>query len=266
MISKLLLTGATFLIAGTVLFAQQSPAPKADSAPASPATAVAGLPSAATVLQHFVDVTGGKAAYEAVKSEQATGTFMIAAAGISGTIKVFAATPAKAYAVVDIPGVGKMEEGTDGLVAWENSAIQGARIKSGDEAAAAIREGAMDARTDWTKYYKSAEVTGTETVNGKQCYKVVMTPLTGGPEDDYYDKESGLLIKQSAIYDTPMGKVPVELVMSDYRKQGALMMPFHIEQHLANQQFDTNFDKYEFNVEIPESRFALPPEVKALQK
>lgn len=224
------------------------------------------LPSAATVMNRFVEVSGGKAAYDAIKTEHAVGSLEIAGAGIKGTIEVYSAAPDKSYGEVDITGVGKIEEGSNGSIAWENSVLQGARIKTGDEAAAAIRESAMDVRTNWQKYYKSAEVSGVETVDGKTCYKIVMQPLTGAPENDYYDKDSGLLVKQTSEYDTPMGKVPVEVTMSDYRKQGDLLMPFHVEQHLANQTFDTDFTKYEFNVAIPDSRFDLPAEIKALRK
>ncbi len=251
------------LFAAITLHAQAPAASPA--APAAP-SGKADLPSADSVLQRYVQVTGGKAAYDAVKTEVATGAFNIKAAGISGTIKIYQALPAKGYAVVDIPNVGKMEEGTDGTIAWENSAIQGARIKTGDEASAAIRESAMDAHTNWKKYYKSAEVTGIETVDGKTCYKVLMTPLSGAPETDYYDKDSGLLIKQSATYDTPMGKIPMEVTMSDYRKQGDFLLPFHMEQHMAGQEFETVIDKFDFNPDIPDSRFALPDSIKALQK
>jgi hypothetical protein len=260
----LLQASALFAVAAT-LYAQDA-APAAPATPTSSAAPKADLPSADSIMQRYIQVTGGKTAYDAVKTEVATGSFNIKAAGISGTIKMYQAAPAKGYAVVDIPGVGKMEEGTDGNIAWENSAIQGARIKTGDEAAAAIREGAMDAHTDWKKYYKSAEVTGTETIDGKTCYKVLMTPLKGAVETDYYDKDSGLLIKQSATYDTPMGKIPMEVIMSDYHKQGDFLLPFHMDQHMAGQQFETVLDKFDFNVDIPDSRFALPDAIKALQK
>ena len=246
--------GTLLTVAAAAMFGQTAAAPKAD------------LPSADSIINHYIQATGGKAAYDAVKTEVATGSFNIKAAGISGTIKIYQAAPAKGYAVVDIPGVGKMEEGTDGNIAWENSAIQGARIKTGDEAAAAIRESAMDAHTDWKKYYKTAEVTGTDVIDGKTCYKVLMTPMKGAAETDYYDKDSGLLVKQSATYDTPMGKIPMEVIMTDYHKQGEILLPFHMEQHLAGQQFETVLDKFEFNVDVPDSRFALPEAIKALQK
>ncbi len=247
---KLLFTGAALFAAITTLHAQVKTE----------------LPSAASVLAHYIEATGGKAAYESVKSETSSGTFSIASTGISGTVKEYSAPPAKAYAVMEIPGVGKMEEGTDGKIAWENSALLGARLLTGDEASAALRKAAADAVTNWQKYYKSAEVAGMETIDGKPCYKVLMTPLKGPVETDYYDKDSGFLVKSSAVYDTPMGPVPAETLMSDYRKQGGVSIPFHIRQNMAGQQFDIKLEKVELNADVPDSRFDPPSEVKALLK
>ncbi len=226
----------------------------------------ADLPSAAAVLQHYVDATGGKAAYDTLKSELSSGTFSVASTGIGGTVKEYAAAPARAYAVMEIPGVGKLEGGTDGKIAWENSALLGARLLTGDEAAAALRKASVDVATNWRKYYKAMEVTGTEVIDGKTCYRMTKTPLSGAVETDYYDKESGLLVKSTATEQTPMGPVPSETSLSDYRKQGNLLLPFHIQQKMAGQQFDIKLEKIDLNVDIPDSRFDPPSEIKALQK
>ena len=248
--SRRIFSGASVIFATAILCAQT----KSD------------LPDAAAVLQHYVDATGGKAAYEAIHTETATGAFSIAAAGIDGTIKEYSAAPARAYAVMEIPGVGKMEAGTDGKIAWENSALIGARLLSGDEASTAFRKAATDLMTNWKKYYKSAEVSGVETVDGKTCYKLTMTPLQGAVETDYYDKDSGFLVKSTATYDTPMGPVPTETILSDYKKQGDLTLPFHIQQKMAGQQFDIKLEKVELNADVPDSRFEPPAEVRALRK
>jgi hypothetical protein len=223
------------------------------------------LPSAESLLSNYVDVTGGAKAYEEVKTVSATGTFSMASAGISGQMKAYSAWPNKSYAIIEIPGVGNIEEGTTGDMAWENSALQGARIKSGDEAAAVIRESALDLHINWKNYYQSARTIGVEDVDGKPAYKVLMTPKDGAPESVYFDKTSGLIVKQTAVYDTPMGKIPTEVNIGDYRQQGNLKMPFLVRQHVAGQDFEMKMDKVTLNAEIPASRFDPPAEVKALQ-
>ena len=81
------------------------------------------LPSAASVLDRYVQVTGGKQAYEKRKTEIAHGTLEYPALGIKGSMTRYAAEPDKYYTTLDIEGLGKIEMGVNGRVAWENSAI-----------------------------------------------------------------------------------------------------------------------------------------------
>ena len=53
------------------------------------------LPKAETILDRYIEVTGGKAAYEKRKTEIATGTFEMAAMGVKGTITHYAASPTR---------------------------------------------------------------------------------------------------------------------------------------------------------------------------
>ncbi len=223
------------------------------------------LPKADTVLEKYVEVTGGKEAYDKVHSSISSGTMEIPAQNIKGTVTVYNSEPALEYTVIDISGLGKMEEGTDGNVAWALSAMQGARIKEGDERAAALKSANFKNRAHWQEFYKSAETVGVETVDGKACYKIVLTPKEGKPETEYYDKTSGLLVKQTATLKTPMGEIPVETSVSDYRKEGGLMVPHKMQQSAMGQQFQISIDSVMMNAEIPQDRYNLPPEIKALQ-
>src|ERR1019366_276453 len=81
------------------------------------------LPSAESILDRYVQVTGGKQAYEKRKSEIAHGTVEFPALGIKGSVTRYAAQPDKYYYIVDIAAIGKMQTGVNGSIAWENSAI-----------------------------------------------------------------------------------------------------------------------------------------------
>src|ERR1700761_2027537 len=96
------------------------------------------LPKAEIVLDRYVEVTGGKAAYEKRKTEVPSGTVDLAAQNLKGTFTRYSAEPDKSYASMELEGVGKIETGAAGGVAWENSAILGPRLKSGEEKAQAL--------------------------------------------------------------------------------------------------------------------------------
>src|SRR6266853_5432252 len=153
------------------------------------------LPKADTILDRLVEVTGGKAAYEKHRTEVMHGTFELPAQGIKGTMTVFHAAPDKVRSIIDLEGIGKLESGSDGVVAWDNSALQGPRVKDGAEKADSFRDATFNSALYWRKLYVKAETTGVETVDTHECYKVVLTPQEGKPVTEFYDKKSGLSIQ-----------------------------------------------------------------------
>jgi hypothetical protein len=222
------------------------------------------LPSAESILDRYVQVTGGKQAYEKRKSEIAHGTVEFPALGINGSVTRYAAQPDKYYYIVDIAAIGKMETGVNGSIAWENSAILGPRLKSGGELAEALREGNMNATVNWRKLYPKVENQGIESIDGEECFKVVMTPVEGQPVIGYYQKKSGLQVKLTTVSTTQMGDIPVEMIASDYKNFGGILEPSKVIQKAGPQEFTMTLERVEVNPAIPPQTFALPDEVRKL--
>ena len=153
------------------------------------------LPKAETLLDKYIEATGGKAVYEKNRNQMVTGTMDFAGMGMKGTMTAYRAAPDKSYAEINLGGVGKIQEGSNGTVAWSLSAMQGPHVKEGDEKASALHLPRYDAEVHWRDAYKSVQTVGVETVDGKECYKVALTPKEGSPSTRFYDKQSGLMIK-----------------------------------------------------------------------
>ncbi|MGD1097441.1 MAG: hypothetical protein ABSB35_36325, partial [Bryobacteraceae bacterium] len=222
------------------------------------------LPKAETVLDHYIEVTGGKEAYLQRKTEVSTGSFEIPAQGIKGTLTRYDADPDKSYAVVEIEGVGKIESGTGDGLAWERSLISGPRVLSGEEKAQALRENTFNAELNWRKIYSKVETTGVETVDGEECYKLVLTPKEGRPETTYYQKSTGLAVKMNTTLVSTMGELPVEATMGDYREFGGVLVATRITQKAAGTEVTRTIQTMKVNEEIPAGRFDLPADIKAL--
>jgi len=222
------------------------------------------LPSAESILDRYIEVTGGKAAYEARKTEIATGKLEFAAAGVKGAIVQYSAAPDKYYSSLEIDGIGKVEMGVLDGVAWEKSALLGARIKTGEERAQAIREARMNAPYHWRELYSKVETAGTDILNGEDCYKVVLTPKEGRPETMYFVKTSGLMRKTTLIAASQMGDVSADVIAVDYKDFGGVLIPSKVTQKAAGQEFTTTIDEIKVNEEIPAGRFELPTDIKAL--
>jgi hypothetical protein len=222
------------------------------------------LPKAETILDRYIEVTGGAAAYKKHKTEIRTGTMEFAAQGLKGSITIYSAEPDKSYAVTEIEGIGKFEQGTVDGVAWEKNALTGARVKSGTEKAQAMREGTFNGVLNWRKMYTKAETVGVETINGEPCYKVVMTPNEGKPETGYYSRKTGLELKAEVVVDSPQGELTAEVFSSEYKTFDGVLTPSKIVQQAAGQEFVITVQSVKMNEEIPPGRFDLPADVKAL--
>jgi len=82
------------------------------------------LPSVETVMNHFVAATGGKAAWDARHSQVEHATIDFAKQGLKGSLTIYESAPDKYLGVTELPGIGKIATGSNGEVAWENSALR----------------------------------------------------------------------------------------------------------------------------------------------
>jgi len=224
------------------------------------------LPKADTILDKTADAMGGKAAYDKLHSMVVTGSMEVKGIGIKGSLTSYHVAPDKMLVEVTIQGIGTIKDGSDGKIAWELSAIQGPRIKDGDEKAIALREADFTGGVNWRKHYKEVVTSAIEKVDGKDCYKIVMTPNDGPQETHYVEKESNLPVKMTMTMKGPMGEIPLEATMGDFRKEGNLLMPHKTIQKAAGQEIAITFDTVQFNVDVPKDKFDLPDEIQQLLK
>ena len=124
----------------------------------------------------------------------------------------------------------------------------------------------FNAELNWRDLYKTVETVGTETVDGKECYKVVATPKSGNPKTLWYDKNSNLMVKLSAVTATPQGDIQSDTVVSDYRKEGDVLVPHKMSIKAGPMEIAMTVDAVQINPEIPKNTFDVPDEVKALIK
>ncbi len=226
--------------------------------------AEANLPDGELILDKYVEVTGGIEAYEKIHNRVTKVTIEIVQAGIKATITIYHAKPNKVYTQAEMDALGKMEGGTNGDVAWELSTMTGPKIKEGQERADALREAFFDKLAYWRKVYQKAECIGVEPIEGRACYKVVMTPKTGKPQTFYFDQKTNLLVKVESIMEHQMGTIPIEVFMSDYKEIDGILFPHKAKAKVLGQERIITTESIKHNVEMPEDLFNLPEEIQAL--
>jgi hypothetical protein len=224
----------------------------------------ADVPSGESLIQRCIQKEGGEKAIQRAQTAVMTGTVELIGHNISGPLQIYQDGD-KSYMEIELAGIGKIEEGFDGTVAWESNILQGPRVKEGEELEAAKRSARISVLGNWTDYYKSATTEGSEDVNGKPAWKVNMAPKDGSSSEQFYfDRDSGLLIKMTQTLPTAMGNIPVEMTMGDYRNVDGILTPFLMTQAAIGQNMALHIEKASYATKIPANRFALPPDVKAI--
>ncbi len=222
------------------------------------------LPSGEEIIKRTIDAQGGREAMEKVTSRVSRGKFEVPAQKLQGTVQAFEQAPDKQYKIIEIPGMGRIESGTNGDVHWEFSQMTGARILEGDEKAINERQSRFNAILHWKEYYKGAETVGVEDVKGSPAYKVKLTPKTGDPEYVFYDKETYLPVKMEMVFKSQMGEIPIEVFMNNYRDIDGVKIAHEISQSMVGMQQTITIQKIENNPKIPGEKFELPKPVQAL--
>ncbi len=242
------------------------PAPAPAPAPAAPAVPVAdkSLPSGKEVLERFVEKTGGRAAYEKVSARVVHGFMEVPARNIKAAYTVNQAAPNKYRLTIEIPGMGRFDEGSDGATMWAMDPMQGPRVVAGEELEQKSRAMAFNAELEPQEYWKTMETVGVEAVKGSPAYKVLLTPANGPATTNWYDVESGLLVKTAAVQKMAMGDVPTETATGEYKEFHGIRLSTLQTLAVLGMEQRMTIEKVEHPEKVADEVFALPVEIKAL--
>jgi len=221
-------------------------------------------PTAETVMADYVKATGGQDAYDKIRNRTLEMDMVIEGAGITINGTVIISKPNQSYTLFESDMIGKIEKGTDGELVWENNTMSGPQIVEGPMREFTLREGTLDKMVYWKNLYSGAELAGSEEIGGRDCHKVLLKPETGEPVTLYFDKETHLALRQDITVETPMGTVPMESLIGDYREVDGILLPFRVEIGNMGQKRVITTTSVKHNVDLPADRFAAPADVLAL--
>ncbi len=245
---------ALLLIPGAMVCAQ-------DTAVQEPATDI----DYKTVLQQYHEATGGVMAHKGLESVQATGTISIPEAGIEGTMST-SQTKDKVLLKMEMAGIGSQTAGYDGETAWQNSEMTGPQLIEGDQKTQLVRQYDLTPFIDVEEKYDSIEVEGKEEFNGEECYVLVFNNEGSDPVYQYFSVESSLHVGTRMTQITEMGPMEIVSKMGDYKEVAGVQMPHSTTLELPNgMSMVTNLEEVKGNIEIADSEFALPDDIKALK-
>jgi photosynthetic reaction center cytochrome c subunit len=78
----------------------------------------------------------------------------------------------------------------------------------------------------------------------------------------YFDKQSGLLLRELRYSVTPIGRVPTQIDFTDYREVNGMKFPFHIAYVWLDGRDSIVLDDVKTNVPIDDAKFGRPAPLK----
>jgi hypothetical protein len=223
------------------------------------------LPSGESILDRFVDVTGGKDAHGKFKNRTTRGRIEIPGSDASGTFEIVQAeSPDRAVLSVGIKDAANSRMGMSGDVVWSISDVMGVEIKRGAERDSLVRQLTLDVDSRWREFFKSAETIGEETIDGRRAYQVKLTAPDGSENIRFYDAESGELVQIIADIRSPAVQLRDVVRISDYKDFDGVRLPTRVLHDNPTMKLAFVTESVEHDRDIPDSTFDLPKSVKDL--
>lgn len=221
------------------------------------------LPSGAELIARYQKEIGGRAAVDAQRAMHMTGTWSMPAQGMGGSFQVWSARPNRSIMKIQLGGMGEMQQGYTGDVAWALNPMEGPRVMSGAEAVQAADDAAFESFFRPASLVASARSTGRAVMGGKECIRVEVKWKSGRETIDCYGTQDGLLIGTVVQQAGPAGTAEVATLYGEYRTFGELRMPTRMTLQLPGVEQVLSISSISFDA-VPDSVFAPPPEIRAL--
>jgi carboxyl-terminal processing protease len=201
------------------------------------------LPSVDSILERYVEASGGKVAFEKISNRVSTGTVEITALGITGTAELNEEAPGRSSLIIHAPGLGIMQRTVDDNRAWLQDPLQGFIRFTGLALELAKAGAVFNKQTKLKELYPSAALVGKEKLGGRESYVVRM-----GFEKWYFDVEDGLLLRRGNTY------------YEDYREVDGIKLPFKMRDDVfSGIGLIYQLKEIKHNVKIDEAKFTEYP-------
>ena len=227
------------------------------------APAATALPTPQAIVARFVEASGGRAAFEQLRPRWERGRIEIPAQGMSIAYETFSSGN-RIVTLSEMPGLGTIRSGFDGEVGWAINPATGPQLMDGNQLLQA-RQGADPLAILHPERYVASMQTVEETdFGGARCYRVRVTTPWGESYDEFFDTTTGLQAGTTRRQVTPQGEIEVTAQIAEYRQVGGVRLPKVTRASMMGMQIVSTVDTSEVRA-IPDSVFALPPEIRALR-
>lgn len=227
-----------------------------------PASAPVLEPKAVEVVRRYVEVTGGREAYERVKTREMTATLSFPSLKLTGKTVTEAKAPDKVVSVQELTGRPTTTTGYDGETGWTRTGDKPARKLQGVELKQAKAQAGFNAALNVERLYTTIRIApplpGDGLIDGKAVDRVELANESESIVQSY-DHATGLLVQSE---QTAMGRggkpQPVVTRYEDYREVDGIKYPHTIRTAVGQIVLEEKITEIKHNMELADSLFAMP--------
>jgi photosynthetic reaction center cytochrome c subunit len=241
---------------------QYGPPPDPDPNEAEITRQAPGAPSADQIFDKYLQAVGGAQKATAITSIVFKGTYQ-GYAEPQAPVDIYLKAPNQRTMIVHTDGGDRTTtcDGSQGwmaapaadkpfpVIAYSNGDLDAVRLDAVLSFPAGIRQAI------------TKPLVGSSSIDDKDVV-VVQGTANGGRSSIklYFDKQSGLLVRQVRYADTIIGPVPIEVDYSDYRDvaSAGIKLPFHVITTWTDGKSDVQLTSAQTNVPIDAAKFNQP--------
>jgi hypothetical protein len=230
---------------------------------------LAGLPlgakaqakTADEVWERALAAQGGREAMAKHRVMHIVGRLEIPAQGVAGELETWRRRPNFNRTRIAFGGLGTIESGFDGSVAWSMNPSTGPRVLEGDERATAEQDALW---TDDPTLVRARTLVGDTTFEGKPCVALRVVTKSGEERTSCYDPATGMPMGSTFRRRTGGMDVVITVMVSDFRDVDGMKLAFRTVQRVGPLEQVIVLERAEFDTTVPPAVLELPAEIRAL--
>jgi photosystem II stability/assembly factor-like uncharacterized protein len=221
--------------------------------------------SADEIIAKYLQAVGGAKRIAAVQTLRRTGTYY-GGGGFEAVLSQENKRPNKVRDQISLQGM-TLIQAYDGKTGWRVNPFQGkkdAEAMGEDELKSIIEDAEFDDPLfDYAQKGNQVEFLGTDQIEGSRVYKLKLVLASNGDVRTYYiDADNNVPIQIDVKRTVRGAEQDFQVVFGDYKEVNGWYMPFAAEigpkGSSSAQRTKYAWNRIEANVNIPDSRFAMP--------
>jgi photosynthetic reaction center cytochrome c subunit len=247
-----------------------------------------GMPSAESILDKYIEAAGGAERLSGLKSFVGKGTSVgFGGFGGGGEAELVAQAPDKRATIIlfkEAPGRGDQIRSYDGRTGWVRTPLNvlgefqlsggdldGARLDAQLSFPGQIKQiltnlqtGPPATITDLPAPSSQSSLQSDVTLGQRHDVDVVQgTGPRGLLVTLYFDRKTGLLLRELRYGNSPIGRVPTQIDFADYRDVNGIKLPFRITYAWLDGRDSIVLNEIKANVPVSEAKFGKPVPLKS---